>query len=252
MAWRDQSFGHRCILRGIEGDCPVYRSVAEDGDVEDGSAGKVAVNIAADEAAGVGGDDFVAVEVGVIEHAVDCDAAALEGLEGQDGMVDRAKHTIGDDSDRQIARGNIVDGEEIVGDRHHQSAGAFDKDDIIARRECGGAAVNGREVNLAAVYARGELCRSRIAENDGRRGHVEVFGKRRDAEKAAVGVDVLGVADIAGLNEFLGCDSQAAVEILTGEPGSAVGLAGVGVDAGDKYRLFHFSCRIIVIVLYVR
>ena len=75
-------------MRGIEGNRSVYQSVVEDGDVEDGDAGEVTVDIAADEAAGVGGDDFVAVEVGVIEYTIDGDAATLEGLEGQDGMVD--------------------------------------------------------------------------------------------------------------------------------------------------------------------
>lgn len=51
--------------------------------------GEVAAEVAAEEAFGVFGDDFVGVEMLVVEECHKLDAAGLDGLKREDGVVDR-------------------------------------------------------------------------------------------------------------------------------------------------------------------
>lgn len=48
----------------------------------------MAAEVAGDEAEGVGGDDRVVVEMGVVDYGVKLDAAGLDGLKRQQCVVD--------------------------------------------------------------------------------------------------------------------------------------------------------------------
>ena len=201
-------------------------------DVEDLGGGEVAGNVAGNETAGVVGNDLIAVEVGVVEDVFQIDSACSDGFKTEDGMVDRSEDAICDDSERQTARGDVVDGEKVVGDGNHESAGTLDEEDVVARCEELTAAVDGRKVDRAAVDTRGELCGGGVGEYDRRSGEVCVFRERACAGETAVELDVLGATYVAGLDEFLSYYRQASVHHLTCEPGCAVAFSGVSVDAG--------------------
>lgn len=88
-------------------------------------------------------------------------------------------------------------------------------------------------------------------------GHGEplaVFGQVSCAHEAAVQVDVLGMSGVACLDELLRDDALSACRPLGGEPGGAVALACIGVDAAYKVDVIlhiSWSFRMICLVLLV-
>lgn len=196
--------------------------------------------VSADKSEGIVGDNGVVVEVVVEYHRAQLYSARFHGLKRQNGMIDGAKTGVCHQHERQVARRNIVDGESAVIDWHHQAAGALDEHRIVSLEQPGGGAVDEGEVYVAAVEARGQLCRSRVCEYDGGRSTVEVFGQQVYAAEAAMGLDVLGSVIAACLYEFLRHHTAAAVHEPAGEEGRGIRFAGIGVDAAYKNGLFHF------------
>ena len=52
-------------------------------------------------------------------------------------------------------------------------------------------------------------------------------------------VEVLGKADIAGLDEFLGDDPVTFAGQLPGQPGGTITLSGIRIDAADEIDVIH-------------
>ena len=87
-------------------------------------------------ALGVGLDGGVGYRgVEVVEEVAHGDAAALDGFEAEQGVVDAAQFAAGDEDQGIALRLEVVDGEIILGEGDHQAAGAFDEDDIVTTGE---------------------------------------------------------------------------------------------------------------------
>ena len=85
---------------------------------------EVALGVALD-----GGVGYRGVEV--VEEVAHGDMAALDGFEAEQGVVDAAELAAGDEDEGIALIFEVVDGEIILGEGYHQSASAFDEDDIV-------------------------------------------------------------------------------------------------------------------------
>lgn len=188
-------------------------------------------DVTAEECLRVGADYAVGVEMLVVDDGGKTDVARFDGFEREDSVIDGAEYAVGDEDEGEIARRNIVNGEEIIRDRHHQSPGTFDEHHIVALKQGSGGAVNDTEVYFASVDACGKLCGCGIGEDDWGGRVVEILGERVNAHQTSVEVDVFREACVAGLDKFLGDYAFA----LLHQPGSKiagdVAFAGVSVDA---------------------
>ena len=96
-------------------------------------------------ALGVGLDSGVGYRgVEVVEEVAHEDAAALDGFETEQGVVDAAELAAGDEDEGIALRLEVVDGEIILGEGDHQSASAFDEDDIVTTGELVGGGGDAR------------------------------------------------------------------------------------------------------------
>lgn len=193
---------------------------------------EVAAEVAADEIAGVFGNDCIAVEVGVIEYIFELNSARGYGFEAEDRVVDRAEDTVSHQCERQTARCYVINGEKVVSDRNHKTSGALDQYAVIAFGKYLAATIYKAEIDLATVDPCGKLSRSRVREDNWSCREVEIFGERIYTAETAVQLDILRATDVAGLDEFLGNDTQTLRSHLHGEPSGAIAFARVGVDAG--------------------
>ena len=176
----------------------------------------------------------------VVKHRIENDSPALDSLETQQGMVDAAQLARSDEDERIMLLRHIVDGEEIFGKGNHQTAGAFYEHGIIAMGKFPGGTLYFSEVYRAHVYAGGEVVREGIGEYLGHGQPLFVFRQVAGSGEAAVQVDVLGMTGVAGLDELLGDDAQAALHKLTGVPGGAIAFSGICINAADEVDVFCF------------
>ena len=177
--------------------------------------------------------------VEVVEHGVQGDVSLSDGFEAQEGVADAAQLARSDEDEGTSARGDVVDGKQLFRQGNHQSAGALHQDDFIATGQFVGGAANFLQVNGSSVYASGQMWRTGIGIDFRGRQSFLVFGQGFDAHQAPVQVDVLGVANVTGLYQFLGDDSQARPLQLLGKPAGAVALSGIRVDAADVVNFVH-------------
>ena len=206
--------------------------------IYDRYAREVTVEITLEESVSVGRDEGVGVEIGVVEDRMEIDSMVSYSLERKDGMIDGSKTAVHHQDERQTARSYVVDGEEIVGDGDHQTAGTLDEDTIVAAEQFFRAVVDDVEGDVAAIDACSELRRAGVGVDQRCCGVVEILGKHLHIAEAAVSLDILRGADATGLYEFLSDDRQALLHPLRCKPCGAECLSGVGVDAADK------KCRV--------
>ena len=171
--------------------------------------------------------------VEVVEHGMEGNVSLLDGLKAQEGVADAAQLARSDEDEGTAARGDVVDGQQFFCQGNHQSAGTLHQDDFIPPGELVRGAANLLQVDGALVDAGGQVGRTGVGVDFGCGQAFLVFGQGFDAHQAAVQVDVLGVAHIAGLYEFLGDEVQAGPFQLLGEPACTVAFSGVSVDAAD-------------------
>ena len=222
------------ILFDVEGSF-----VTERGNIDELSLREVECHVSFDEIASVFGYKFVCVEVMVEKNSFKFEIPSFQGLKREDSMVDGPEAGVGDQPYREFAGYGVVYGEEVVGDRNHHASGAFDKNNVVAFFEFVACIVNDRKVDFAIVYAGGQLSRCGEAEDDRSGKTKPVFRKLSGAGKGAVGIDILGMASVSGLDEFLSYDVFAFFCEQACEPCRAVFFTGIGVDACDEETFAH-------------
>ena len=77
-----------------------------------------------------------------------------------------------------------------------------------------------------------------------------VFRQIAGSGEATVQVDVLGMTGVAGLDELLGDDTQAALHKLTGVPGGAIAFSGICINAADEVDVFCFHYSVFFVRRY--
>lgn len=175
----------------------------------------------------------------VVEHGVEPDTAAGHGFQAEEGVVHAAQLARGDEDERIASFGDVVDGEVLVLQGDHQAAGTFDQHRVVAAGQFLRSLPDAFEVYFAAVDACGQVGRGGVGEDFGHGEAFAVFGQVAGAHEAAVQVDILAVAHVACLDEFLGDDASAFFDELRRIPGGTVGLSGIGVDAADEVDVVH-------------
>ena len=176
----------------------------------------------------------------VVEYRIECDAPVLDGFEAQQGVVDAAQLSGGDEDKRVLLFHNVVYRQEIFGEGNHQTSGSFYEHGIIAVGKFPGGTLYFHEVYRALVYAGGEVGGAGVGEYFGHGQPLFVFRQVAGSGEVAVQVDVLGMAGVAGLDELLGDDAQAALHKLTGIPGGAIAFSGICINAADEVDVFCF------------
>ena len=173
----------------------------------------------------------------VVEHRIEGDSPALDGLETQQGMVDAAQLARSDKDERITLLRYVVDGEKVLGKGDHQTAGSFHQYPVVAASQFEGGTFNLVEINGAPVDACGQVGRAGIGIDFGHGQTFPVFGQVSRAHDAAVEVDVLAMADVARLDELLGDDPVAFVGKFLGQPGCTIAFPGICIDATDKINV---------------
>ncbi len=83
----------------------------------------------------------------VVEHRIEGDSPALDGLETQQGMVDAAQLARSDKDERITLLRYVVDGEKVLGKGDHQTAGSFHQYPVVAASQFEGGTFNLVEIN---------------------------------------------------------------------------------------------------------
>lgn len=200
---------------------------------------KVPCDVSFYEITCVFGNKFVGVEVMVEQNSFKPEFSRFKSFKRENGMVDGAETGVGDQPYGQFSGCGIVYGEEFVGYGYHHAAGAFDENNVVAFFELVASVVDDRKVNLAIVYAGGQLGRCGEAEYHRGSEAEPVFRQHSGAGEGAVGVDVLGMASVSGLDEFLSYDVFAFFCEQACEPCRAVCFTGIGVDACYEETFAH-------------
>ena len=103
-------------------------------------------------ALGVGLDGGVGYRgIKIVEEVAHGDVAALDGFEAEQGVVDAAELAAGDEDEGIALRLEVVDGEIILGEGDHQSASAFDEDDIVTTGELVGGGGDAKIINSSEL-----------------------------------------------------------------------------------------------------
>lgn len=78
-----------------------------------------------------------------------------KGFKRQNRMIYRPESPVCDKTHRQMTRSDIIYCIEIIGQRHHQSAGTLNKHHIEFLRQTTRTFIYNVDINLPAVYRRG-------------------------------------------------------------------------------------------------
>ena len=153
------------------------------------------------------------------------------GLEGEDGVVDAAELSGGDEDEWPALLCGVVGGEGEFGvERDGQSAGALDEDEFVSAGEFVGAAGDEGEVESSVLESSGEVGGGGEAEDLWCGESLFVLGEA-SSHHVAVCVEVFGEAVVAGLDHLHGDDVASVAEELCGDGAGGDGLADAGVDA---------------------
>lgn len=184
--------------------------------------------------AGFGGDGGVAVEVGVVDHGGEGDAVGVEGVEGEEGVGDAAESTACGQHHGEVVVAHVVDGEVALGEGHHQSAGSFDEEGVVLGGELFSSLLDEGDVERTLIDHGGEVRGGGVGVYHRGGGVVEVGGGHLDTHDAAMHLDILAVADIAGLHKLLSDHRAAGEGEFAGQPTGDPTLTHISADAGDE------------------
>ena len=149
-------------------------------------------------------------------------------------------------NERKVAGGNVVDGEEFVGQRHHKSAGSLYEYGVEHLQQPPGGCVNDVERYVAAVKSGRELWRAGMGIYQRGGSVVEVGRQQTCFHYRPVQQNVLRHVGVACLHKFLCYGPDALPCQFVGKPSCAVGFAGIGVDSAYKpctMHRFEVRCR---------
>ena len=109
-----------------------------------------------------------------------------------------------------LAAGNVINGQQIAGQGHHQPSRSLQQHGIIAFAERFRRPLYLAEINRTAVYLGCQVRRTGIAEYFGHGQFLPVFGKPARPHQAAMQLDIFRNVLIARLYELLrnGADAR--------------------------------------------
>ena len=147
----------------------------------------VCLEVSGDGAWGVAVDDGVGVGGVVVDDGGEGDVPCACGLEGEDGVVDAAELSGGDEDEWPALLCGVVGGEGEFGvERDGQSAGALDEDEFVSAGEFVGAAGDEGEVESSVLGSSGEAGGGGAASSSCSSGWQSTWGGKGRSRTAAV------------------------------------------------------------------
>ena len=133
----------------------------------------------------------------VINQRMQTDTPPVCRLQAQQQMVDAPQPARGNEHQRIMMPGNVINGQQIAGQGHHQPSRSLQQHGVIASAQRLRSPLYLIEINRAAVYLRRQVRRTGITEYLGHRQPLVVFAEPARAHQPAVQRDYPSVQAFA-------------------------------------------------------
>ena len=110
----------------------------------------VVVKPLAGKARSLFGDSGVFADASLINDSGQREAMLQAGLQGEEDVVQTSQAAAGDQEGLPAALGGKVDGEQLWGEGHHQTAGGLHQNDVVAARQLFGGSSDSFRVHAAS------------------------------------------------------------------------------------------------------
>ncbi|MPM91598.1 hypothetical protein SDC9_138729 [bioreactor metagenome] len=159
-------------------------------------------------------------------------------------MIQTAETAGRNQNHRQLPLRREIDGQKVFGQRHRQSARAFEQHNFVIRVQMRNRRVDLRQIEGAVFQLRRQMGRGREAEDLGHGPPRLILRQKAALHQLAVAENIFGQPGVAGLHQLDGDHPAPGKTEKPRHHAEGDAFADIGIDPADLINAHDFDSRV--------